>query len=172
MADQIDNRPVIPAVSNDTLIVAGIFRSLAEGEAVYDEALSKAIGRDACKGGRGVVRSAVRRVLREDDIHIIRLRSIGYKRATPPEALSAQSTGLDRIRREAGRRTKQIGKIDIRRLDREQTVKAMSMASMFGALSLMTHGRNVKKLETAVAQADEVQRISYNGTLALFQNGK
>ena len=138
MADEpkLERRTVIPAASNDTMILERMIVVLGPGETVEYDAMSKAIGRDVRSSAAGVLRTAMRRALRDHGIVVEAVRNVGLRRVVGNELISAQRCGVDRIRREARRRVEKLSKLDVGSLSNPEKVSATAMASMFGAFEI------------------------------------
>lgn len=163
----VERRPVVPAASNDTMILTAILAKLEPDELVENSRLSAAIGRDVRGGAAGVLRTAIRRAMRDHGVVVETVRNTGLRRVVGNELIAAQRCGIDRIRREARRRNEKLSKVDLTKLDNAQKVSACSLASMFGAFAHMSTSSGVKRIEAAATKADAAQ-LSIGTTLALF----
>ncbi len=163
------SKQVIPAISNDALILVGMFRAMQVGQILTYEEMTKAIGRDVTTSGRGVMNTAINRVLKDENIVVECVRLVGFKRLDGKELIDAQRAGVQRIRGEAKRRSEKLSKLDLGKLDQTGLVEAYALQSMYGVMSHVATGRGVKKLESAVQKADS-KLLPIGKTLALFHD--
>jgi len=168
-AQTVERRPVVPAASNDTMILTAFLVDRgSSGELVSYKSLSAAISRDVTRDAAGIMRTALRRALRDHGLVFETVRCEGFRRVVGGELVSSQRCGIDRIRREARRRNEKLSKLNLSELDNDGKVSAAALASAYGAVGMMATTKSVKKIEGAVRTADAAQ-LPIARTLALFQ---
>lgn len=156
----------IPELSVDAQILVKRLQKVTPGETVTYGELSKLVKRDVQAGARSCLQSACRVVLREDQIVLAAVRTVGMKRLPANEIASVGTQAIRSIGRKSSRALRKCSCADYESLNNKERIEINTVSSMLGAVALMSKPRQVEKLEAAATQKQD--KISFTETLALF----
>lgn len=152
-------------MSSDARLILAHIRKKSVGEvATYDE-LSNVIS-STVNGATGSLRTAMRRMLKDDDIVFAVVRGVGIKRLNDGEIVDESQSYSNAIRRKAKNSFERVSKVDFQKLTTQQQARASAQMSIMATLAHMTKQSTVSKIEARMPTGK--QELPINDTLKLF----
>lgn len=149
------SKSTIPQISAAAQEVCQVFRSLAVDETATYEHLTAAVGFDV-RAKPYIVRTAIKRVLADDGIHMATVRGVGLKRVSATEAAATiMPSKLSRARSAAKSCTKTAEKISVLELPVEQRASFAARATLASLIADATTQKSVAKLAAAASTQGE-----------------
>jgi hypothetical protein len=141
----------IQEIGVDASLLMERLRKLEVGEVVSYDELGGIIKRDVRGKARGSLHTAMRRVLRDDNMVCECVRTVGVKRLDDPGIIDVGQTGVQRVHRSARRSLEKVSKVSqLDKLNNQQKIAFNTTVSMLGLLSHVTKRQQVKRLEQVV----------------------
>jgi hypothetical protein len=169
-----ENNMGIKDISIESTTIYEILIKAEVGDIVSYSSLSKAIGVDVQKEGRGYLETARREAQTELKMVFGTVWNKGVKRLNNDEIISTGETVMRRIRKTSRRGLKKLMCVsDVAKLSNEEKVKMYTQLSVLGMLHHITRKESIKKV-TALLQNDEKKtQLTWAKTLEAFKpNGK
>jgi hypothetical protein len=159
----------IKALSVDAQEIYKRLVKLAEGETITYQELSDIIGRDIQKH-RNCLYTAYKMALKENRMVFDTIRDEGIRRLKNDEIPNVIGTySITRIRRTSRRGATKIVAADYNSLSNEMKVKHNAHLSVLGAFIQMTKQKAIERIETAVRENEDLNKITYARTLEQFK---
>ena len=151
-----DKKP-IPTISVESRLGYDRLNKATVGEIVSYPELAGLMGRDPQGPGRSMVLAAINRLLRHESKVFVAVHNQGYKRANDQEAIDAGQDSLQRSRRQIKRGARKLTCVqDFDALPNHDKIRHNTTLSVLGALTLLTDGKQMKKVEAAVTKNADV----------------
>lgn len=145
-------KPVIPTISQDSLILADRLRKLATGEKCSYAELTVLIRRNVQTDARGCLDTARRILQREEQIIFAPIRGEGLKRLSDGEITHIGTETLQRINRASKRGVHKLTCVkDFNVLTNEEKVRHNAALSILGVFYEVSKSKGVKRIEAAVS---------------------
>ncbi len=156
----------IQELSIDTTLLYDRLRKMEVGEIVNYDELSKIIHRDV-RSCRGLLATARRKALRDDEIVIDCVHGEGVKRLDDVGVVETLSTALRAIRKKSRKATNRVvGIKNYDQLSGAVKIQHNTYLSLLGAISSFSQASNQKKLESKISQSQS--KLSLQETINLF----
>lgn len=150
----ITTKKAIAELSIDTQTLERRLLTVGVGETVSYDELSGLIGRDVQNGARGLLTTARRRLLKNNQMVFDAVANQGVKRLGDEAIASLGDPAINRIHNAARRGVQRITCVqDFDKLPNALKVKHNMSVSLLGAMAHMTRSSSIKKLETRVTNA-------------------
>lgn len=137
------------------------------GQVVTYEELSKIISRPV-DGANGSLRTALKRLLRDQGIVFGNVHGTGFKRLDDAEIVAEGGKATDVIRRRAKRSMERQSKADFTKLTRDQQGRYTAQVSVMASIAYMTTDKQIERV--AKSATPDVREISVAATLAMFSS--
>lgn len=132
------------------------------GDIVPYAELSNIAGRDVRQRARGAMMTARRKVEREDRLVFGVVRSVGVKCLSDSQIIGAQQAKIDHVRRTVSRSSRQLKCVrDYSQLSRDEQIRHNAYLSIAGMIAHSTSGRQVKRIESRVADLGRVLPLGH-----------
>lgn len=126
-------------------------KELEEGEELPYGEIDSLIGGGVRTTQRHILTSAVRHVMRNDDIIISTVIGQGVKRLAPPEAVGVITSGRERVRRASRRLFSKSAHIDYERLDIGSKARLNAERTVLYFIGETARGKAVTSIEARAA---------------------
>lgn len=148
-------------MSADARLYMRVLREAKVGDVVKDADLAH-----GDEVNRGAVRTALLRLLRDEDMVFDRIRKVGWKRLDSSEIVSAGAADVERLRRKARRSIERQMKADFEQLDAREKMQFTANVSVMATVAHMTKPKMVEKI--AASAPSGVRELPIAATLGLF----
>jgi hypothetical protein len=135
------------------------------GDTVEFKTLSAAIS-EPVNGGHPALRTAMRRLMVDQDMVFTNVRGVGVKRIASEEIVNESSSVTDKIRRTANRGFERLMRADFDHLANASKLKFTAQASTMAAISQMTTPAKLSHVEKRVPLGKP--ELPLNDTLKMF----
>lgn len=161
------NSPIFQMSADARLLMQHLAKAEV-GQTFTYAALGKVISREV-NGSFGPLRTALIRLLRDEDMVFSTIVGIGIKRLSDQEIVAEGGTAADAIRRRARRSAERQMKVDFSALPREAQARFTAQVSVMATVAMMTRTRSLEKI--AAAASPEIKELPIAKTLAMFGKG-
>ena len=125
------------------------------GKLITYEELSRLVGRNVQHEAAGCLRTARAAVLRDHNIGVATIKSVGIKIETEAEKVQHGLRSVRKIQGEAKRGGRHIAAADYEQLSMSDKAAHNAGLSMLGAIGALSTRKAVKKLESRVGEASK-----------------
>lgn len=162
----MSDRPSFQMNADSRLLMQHLSKATIGQTVTYDE-LSRIISRPV-NGATGSLRTAMIRLLRDQNMVFSNVHGTGFKRLDDSEIVAEGGKATDVIRRRAKRAIERQSKADFTKLTREQQARYTAQVSVLAATAFMTTERQIERI--VQASKPDVKEIAVAATLAMFSN--
>lgn len=158
----------IRETSGDTRLLYQRLVRAEIGDFISYKELCEIIDRDVQKEGRCYLVTARKMAQRDDDKVFGVVTNEGLKCLNSTEIIDTAAFSIEHIKRTSRKTIRRISCIqDISTLPNEEKIRFNTYASTIGAISVMTKGSSIKKIEAKVQETQE--QLPYIKTLDAFK---
>lgn len=158
------NKPAF-ITSAETRLIEQAMRVLSVGETITYGRI-----KDICGSPHdqvySAVRTALKRLLRDEGMVFAVIRGVGYKRLNSKEIVEESFSATERIRRASRRALEKQLKADFNELAPQIQAKASATASVLGTIAMMSKPAEIEKLGSKIEQG--TRELPFLKTLELF----
>lgn len=142
----------IPEISSESLMLIKVLSAVTVGEIALYQQLSAAIGRNVQKEARGILATARRHMLKEQQAVFEAVRTVGLKRLTDGEIANSGGSILRSINRTTARGLIKLSSVkDFSSLTDHQKIRHNTTTSLLLVFHDISRNKGVQRIETAVA---------------------
>ncbi|KFL31418.1 hypothetical protein JP75_07615 [Devosia riboflavina] len=152
-------------MSADARLLMQHMSSATVGQTFTYKELGAVISRDV-DGSSGPLRTALRRLLRDEGMVFGTLIGEGVKRLNDEEIVAEGGNAAEAIRRKANRSFERQMKADFSRLPRQTQAKFTAQVSVMASIAMMTTGKALERVAAAASPA--LKEMPVAATLAMF----
>lgn len=149
----------------DARLLKQALETLKPGESVTDKALGDAIGKPLDEA-QGALRTALHRLLRDDDKVFGRLRKEGWQRLDDHSIVASGVADAERLRRHANRSVERQLKANFDNLTAAEKSQFTAQVSVMASVGMMTKAKSIAKV--AAAAPKDTKELPVAATLRLF----
>ncbi len=152
-------------MSSDARLLMSHLRTAKVGDEFTYASMSELLKRKV-SGGFGPLQTALRRLLKDEDLVFGSIRGVGIKRLGDGEIVDEGATAMQRIRRASRRSFERVNKASFDKLTGEQQKKFTAHVSVMATISHMSTVKQVQQIENKIAQG--TRELPLNETLRMF----
>lgn len=152
-------------MSADARLLMQHLAKTSVGQTVKYEELSAVISRPVA-GSFGALRTALRRLLRDENMVFGAVKGIGIKRLNDVEIVAEGGAAAVAIRRKASRSIERQMKVDFSKLPREAQSRFTAQVSVMASVAMMTRDKSLDRVAAAATPA--IKELPIAETLAMF----
>lgn len=154
-------------MSPDTRFIRQHLREQPVGTLVTYGQLSTLIGKPV-SGGTPALQSAVRSLLKTDQIVYAAIRGEGVKRLSDSEIIRASDADIDGLRRRAKKSAAKVSSVqDYSALSQSEKIAHSARLSIFAAVSTMASDAGIKKVEKIATPG--AKELALSATMEAFR---
>jgi hypothetical protein len=152
-------------MSADTRLLKQVLAKAKVGDTITDADLGAAIDKTV-DGSTGNVRTAIKRLQRDEGMVFGRVTKVGWKRLNDQEIVATGVRDVDQIRRKASRSVERQMKADFDNLNNKEKAQFTAQVSVMASVSMMTRPASLAKVED-IAKSD-TKELPVSQTLKMF----
>lgn len=155
----------IPEISVDTRMIIAKLQECKIGEIITYEDLDKTIGR---KTPPGILNTARKRVLSDNQIVFGTIRKVGFKRLSDSEIVDNSASTFNSIQRATKRERKKLISVDFENLSSSSKIKHSATAATLAVINEIAKPKEQLKLESKIS-TNANQKLSMIQALEAFK---